>query len=259
MIQDLLNENPQLFTTEGFISLLNDYQIAITRPENIRIHHSLKKTDFLFSLAGYSPKPQNQELLRRVLTDPKGWSFDADPEVQKGCEYYANLGKFFALDDLTGILLYHTFRDRVREWQRQFNISGLVQQTVKIRDRQLTYHCHDCQLTLLPHDEELMIDESWDIAHFFVDVAAIAPKYDVFIEDEEEQLQPYTNADFSSVLSAEIQFNSYDWIPFDDGWRCKLTERQEPDKIELLLRHPDDEYTTYVALHPDKDRFPWMD
>ena len=81
--QLLLQDNPNLFTTEGLSALLEDC-IHLKYPERYKFTYpSLLNKQVYLSLANLGDgSSEDEEILRRILSDPKGWCLDAPQDVQ---------------------------------------------------------------------------------------------------------------------------------------------------------------------------------
>ncbi|WP_193200620.1 hypothetical protein [Nostoc sp. MG11] len=85
VFQLLLQDNPNLFTTEGLSSLLMDC-VRLRYPERYNfIYPSLQNRQVYLALAGLgSGDTEDEEIIHRIMTDPKGWCLDAPDEVHEG-------------------------------------------------------------------------------------------------------------------------------------------------------------------------------
>ncbi|WP_341530065.1 hypothetical protein WKK05_12635 [Nostoc sp. UHCC 0302] len=112
VFQLLLQDNPSLFTTEGLSSLLHDC-ICLRYPERHKFTYpSLLNQQVYLSLANLgNSSSEDEEIIRRILSDPKGWCIDAPADVQQGAKFYDSMGKMFGPRFGTDLFLYHSIRD----------------------------------------------------------------------------------------------------------------------------------------------------
>jgi hypothetical protein len=200
-------------------------------------------------------------MLNRIMADPKGWALDAPQAIQDGAEFYSRLAKMFNTNAMTGIFTYHSIRGNIQAIQRALNISGVVEKNISIRDRLFSYPEHYDQLDLLESDRRRLRNAAPKVVNFFLEVISIKPKFDLFIETDDDELIPVDTFNApNELLAAEIYTDSYEWEKAAEGhWTGRSVKKLHPDKIKLNLQLGDDEWLYYVAEHPDKSRFPWMD
>ncbi|MBD2451840.1 hypothetical protein H6G76_32920 [Nostoc sp. FACHB-152] len=149
-ISKLLQDNPALLTTEGLSALLEDC-ICLKYPSHHKFTYpSLLNRDIYLALAELgNGSTQDEEMIRRIMADPKGWCIDAPADVQQGAKFYERLGKMFDADFSTDLFVYHRVRDNIHQLQHKLGISGVSDRNVSMRDRLFSYPAAEDQLILL--------------------------------------------------------------------------------------------------------------
>jgi hypothetical protein len=266
-LQLLLQDNPNLFTTEGLSSLLHDC-IRLKYPKRHKFTYpSLLNQQVYLSLANLGDgSNEDEEILRRILSDPKGWCMDAPAEVKEGAKFYDNMGKMFGPSFRTDLFLYRTVRDNIQQLQKNLGISGVRVINISVRDRLFSYPTVEDQLITLDEDRVTLQQAVPEIIKYFVSLVQMQPAYRLFLVNREEQKTPVSvtaveNA-ASSVVIAEIYTESYSWeLTSANCWRGKSVERLDPDEIRLTLHldWDENEFIFFEAQHPDLSRFPWLD
>lgn len=265
VFQLILQDNPNLFTTEGLSALLEDC-IRLKYPERHKFTYpSLLDQQVYLSLANLgNGSSEDEEIIRRILSDPKGWCLDAPAEVKEGAKFYDNMGKMFGPHFETDLFLYHTVRDNIQQLQKNLGISGVRVINISVRDRLFSYPTVEDQLITLDEDRLTLQQAVPEIIKYFVSLVQMQPAYKLFLVDREEQktsvsVTAVKNA-ASNVVIAEIYTESYNWeLTGANCWRGKSVERLDPDEIRLTLHLDWDEnkFIFFEAQHPDLSRFPW--
>ncbi|MFW9257681.1 hypothetical protein [Nostoc sp. CALU 546] len=265
VFQLLLEDNPNLFTTEGLSALLEDC-IRLKYPKRHKFTYpSLLNQQVYLSLANLGDgSSEDEEILRRILSDPKGWCLDAPAEVKKGAKFYDNMGKMFGPHFGTDLFLYHTVRDNIQQLQKRLGISGVRTRNISVRDRLFSYPTVEDQLITLDKDRVTLQQAVPEIIKYFASLVQMQPAYNLFLVDEKEQknsasVTAVENAASKTVI-AEVYTESYNWeLTGANCWRGKSIERLDPDKIRLALHldWDENEFIFFEAQHPDLSRFPW--
>jgi hypothetical protein len=264
VLQLLLQDNPNLFTTEGLSALLEDC-IRLKYPERHKFTYpSLLNQQVYLSLANLGDvSNEDEEILRRILSDPKGWCLDAPAEVKEGAKFY-DMGKMFGPRFGTDLFLYHTVRDNIQQLQKSLGISGVRMRNISVRDRLFSYPTVEDQLITLDEDRVTLQQAVPEIINYFISLVQMQPAYRLFLVDEKEQktsvsVTAVENAASKTVI-AEVYTESYNWeLAGANCWRGKSVERLDPDKIRLALHldWDENEFIFVEAQHPDLRRFPW--
>ncbi|MBC6434197.1 hypothetical protein FM036_27685 [Nostoc sp. HG1] len=264
VFQLLLQDNPDLFTTQGLSSLLHDC-IRLKYPERHKFTYpSLLNQQVYLSLANLgNGSSEDEEIVRRILSDPKGWCMDAPAEVKEGAKFY-DMGKMFAPRFGTNLFLYHTVRDNIQQLQKRLGICGVRVRNISVRDRLFSYPTVEDQLVIQESDRLTLQQAAPEIIKYFISLVQIPPEYKLFLVDREEQKIPASvstveNAASSAVI-AKIYTESYNWeLTGANCWRGKSVERLDPDEIRLTLHLDWDEnqFIFFEAQHPNLSRFPW--
>ncbi|AUB43472.1 hypothetical protein COO91_09653 (plasmid) [Nostoc flagelliforme CCNUN1] len=281
VFQLLLQDNPNLFTTEGLSALLEDC-IRLKYPKRHKFTYpSLLNQQVYLSLANLSDSSNEEgEIIRRILSDPKGWCLDAPAEVNVGAKFY-DMGKMFGPGFGTDLFLYHTVRDNIQQLQKSLGISGVRTRNISVRvrpgrcrwrslskrrHRLFSYPALEDQLVMQESDRVTLQQAAPEIIKYFISLVQMPLEYRLFLVDEKEQKIPTSvsaveNA-VSSATIAEISTESFDWeLTGANCWRGKSVERLDPDEI-LLIVHLDwseKEFIFFEAQHPNLSRFPWTD
>lgn len=264
VLQLLLQDNPNLFTTEGLSALLEDC-IRLKYPKRHKFTYpSLLNQQVYLSLANLgNGSSEDKEIIRRILSDPKGWCMDAPAEVKEGAKFY-DMGKMFAPGFGTDLFLYHTVRDNIQQLQKRLGISGVRTRNISVRDRLFSYPTVEDQLITLDEDRVTLQQAVPEIIKYFASLVQMQPAYKLFLVDQEEQKIPTSvttveNAASKTVI-AEIYTESYNWeLTGANCWRGKSIERLDPDEIRLTLHldWDENEFIFFEAQHSDLSRFPW--
>ncbi|AUB42010.1 hypothetical protein COO91_08108 [Nostoc flagelliforme CCNUN1] len=264
-LQLLLQNNPNLFTTEGLSALLEDC-IRLKYPERHKFTYpSLLNQQVYLSLANIgNSSSEDEEIIRRILSDPKGWCIDAPADVQQGAKFYDSMGKMFGPHFGTDLFLYHTVRDNIQQLQKSLGISGVRMSSISVRDRLFSYPTVEDQLITLDEDRATLAQAVPEIIKYFVSLVQMRPAYRLFLVDQEEQktsvsVTAVENAASKAVI-ADISTESYNSsLTGANCWRGKSVERLDPDEIRLTLHldWDENEFIFFEAQHPDLSRFPW--
>ncbi|WP_414573798.1 hypothetical protein [Nostoc sp. CCY 9925] len=265
-LQLLLQDNPNLFTTEGLSALLEDC-IRLKYPERHKFTYpSLLNQQVYLSLANLgNGSSEDEEIVRRILSDPKGWCMDAPAEVKEGAKFY-DMGKMFGPRFGTDLFIYHTVRDNIQELQKRLGISGVRMRNISVRDRLFSFPTVEDQLITLDEDRLTLQQAVPEIIKYFVSLVQMQPAYKLFLVDEKEQkisvsVIAVENAASKTVI-AEVYTESYNWeLTGANCWRGKSVERLDPDEIRLTLHldWDENEFIFFDAHHPDPKRCPWLE
>lgn len=258
----LLKDNPDLFSTEGLSTLLMDCVNRSTKPERVKNHLILDDAVY-DSLSSIFDGIQDKEIMRRIMSDPKGWTLDAPEEVKDGAEYYAKLGKIISAKDLTDMFTYHVIRDNIQSIQKELNISGIIERHLSICDRILSFHISCSQLSLIETDRVILSQEIPKVVDFFLDVTKLDDQYELSIDDEEGNPHPCNDSKVCEIagiaIDASVASESNEWTKVgNEMWNGKHANRLHPDRITLYLGLTDDETEIIEANHIDKTRKPWL-
>ncbi|MBE9036033.1 hypothetical protein [aff. Roholtiella sp. LEGE 12411] len=266
VFQLLLQDNPNLFSTEGLSSLLQDC-LRLRYPKRHKfIYPSLLDRQVYLALAGLgNGDAEDEEIVHRIMADPKGWCLDADDEVHEGAKFYDKMGKMFGSNFGADLFIYHSIRDNIQELQQRLGISGVKTKNISVRDRLFSYPTVDDQLITLESDRIILKQAVPEIIKYFVSLVQMQPAYELSLVSEDEQKIPTSVATVEGyapmTFSADIYAESCSWEKSGDNcWQGKSTFRKDPDKIRLFLHldHNDQEFICFEAVHPDKNRFPWL-
>ncbi|MCC5670928.1 hypothetical protein LC653_46115 [Nostoc sp. CHAB 5784] len=216
VFQLLLQDNPDLFTTQGLSSLLHDC-ICLKYPKRHKFTYpSLLNQQVYLSLANLGDgSNEDEEILRRILSDPKGWCLDAPAEVKEGAKFYDNMGKMFGPSFGTDLFLYRTVRDNIQQLQKNLGISGVRVINISVRDRLFSYPTVEDQLITLDEDRLTLQQAVPEIINYFISLVQMQPAYKLFLVDEKEQknsasVTAVENAASKTVI-AEVYTESYNW------------------------------------------------
>ena len=246
VFQLLLQDNPNLFTTEGLSALLEDC-IRLKYPERHKFTYpSLLNKQVYLSLANLgNGSSEDEEIIRRILSDPKGWCMDASAEVKEGAKFY-DMGKMFGPRFGTDLFVYHTVRDNIQQLQKSLGISGVRMSSISVRVRPWRWRSHrlfsyptvEDQLITLDEDRATLAQAVPEIIKYFVSLVQMRPAYKLFLVDQEEQKIPTSvttveNAASKTVI-AEIYTESYNWeLTGANCWRGKSAERLDPARWNI--------------------------
>lgn len=263
VFQLLLQDNPNLFSTEGLSSLLQDC-LRLKYPKRHKfIYPSLLDRQVYLELAGLgNGDAKHDEIIHRIMTDPKGWCLDAPSSVHEGARFYDSMGKMFGPNFGTELFLYHRIRDNIQDIQKNLDISGVSQRNISIRDRLFSYPIVEDQLLTLESDRIILQKAVPEIIQFFVSLVQIAPAYNLFLVNKDKR---NIHASVTTVESyapkaviADIYAKSCNWEKSEQNcWRRKSTFRKDPDEVHLYLHldHKENEIIYFKAVYPDLSRF----
>jgi hypothetical protein len=263
VFQLLLQDNPNLFSTEGLSSLLQDC-LRLRYPKRHKfIYPSLLDRQVYLELAGLgNGNAKHDEIIHRIMTDPKGWCLDAPSSVHEGARFYENMGKIFGPNFGTELFLYHTIRDNIQDTQKNLAISGVSQRNISIRDRLFSYPKIEDQLLTLDSDRIILQKAVPEIIQFFVSLVQIAPAYNLFLVNKDKrniQASVTTVESYApKAVIADIYAESCNWEKSEQNcWRGKSTFRKDPDEVHLYLHldHKENEIIYFKAVYPDLSRF----
>jgi hypothetical protein len=257
----LLEENPNLFTTEGLERLLMDCVSRTIDTNKIVTHHSLIHECIWTALSAIFEAPGDLDLMRRILVSPA--EFDLKPpEGLVENNFYGRLGKVFGADMMMGKFVYDVIRDNIRVIQKQLNISGITERHISICDRTFSFWTESWQLELLESDRITLLQEVPKVVDFFLDVTRDA-QYELTADDEEENSHPCNESKLRAIaqmaISARVTSESHEWEKVgSDRWKGRSINRLHPDRITLYLGLSGDENEAVDANHIDKTRQPWF-
>lgn len=261
----LLEENPELFTTEGLEALLMDcvWRTSDKYKDRIKFHKSLIHDGIWTALSSIFDSSTDLVLLRRILMTPS--EFDVElPHENKDDNFYSRIGSLLGGDFMTNKFIYDIIRDNIQDIQKQLDISGIKIRYQSIRDCMISYHVDAGELNLLEKDYSVLAQEKQKVVQFFLDVINIDPKYDLFIKDDEEELHPCDSSKLlaiaQSAVSASIYSESHEWrksTSREDCWSGTSIKLAHPDKITLWLGIGEEHLEIFEAIHPDKSRKPF--
>ncbi|MBU7586871.1 MAG: hypothetical protein KAF91_29140 [Nostoc sp. TH1S01] len=275
IFEALLQDNAELFTTQGLSSLLEDcIWLGYPKRRHIFTYPSLLDRSIYLALADLgNSNAEDEEIIRRILADPKGWCLDASETVQEGAQFYDSMGKMFGTNFGTNLFLYHRVRDNIQELQKRLGVSGVSPRNISIRDRLFTYPAPEDQLMLLEcdacgnvKDERATLQNAVpEIVKYFLEIVQMSPIYNLFFVDEDEKKIPTSVAIVEDAaaraVKAEIYSESYNWKPTNTNcWEGKPAPQLHPDEIHLILHLDWDEnkFMFFDAHHPDINRWPWL-
>jgi len=206
---------------------------------------------------------KDDEIIHRIMTDPKGWCLDAPASVHEGARFYDSIGKMFGPNFGTELFLYHRIRDNIQDIQKNLVISGVSQRNISIRDRLFSYPTVEDQLLTLESDRIILQKAVPEIIQFFVSLVQIAPAYNLFLvnKDKRNIYASVTTVESYApkAVIADIYAESCNWEKSEHNcWRGKSTFRKDPDEVHLYLHldHKENEIIYFKAVYPDLSRFP---
>ena len=214
------------------------------------------------------PLSPDELRLAELIARPDEFSLETlEPEILEGALYYSRFDRLFSTGGSGArIMLYHLFRDRVKSYQIENNISGLCQSTAKVGNLSIAYLEEEYQLTLLDSDCIKLNKEVIKLWEFFVSVAA-TDRYELLEEKEDETIVNSTLSIIENYLllvkSASLRAESRLWtVRSQDSWVATTVEKEYPDLIKICLNEdfPTDncDCRYFILRHRDKTRFPWL-
>jgi hypothetical protein len=258
----LLEENPGLFTTDGLERLLIDCVMKTVDPSKIAIHHSLVHECIWVGLSAVFESPGDLDLMRRILVSPSEFDVAPSKELTEN-NFYSRIGSLFGADMMTNKFVYDVIRDNIHAIQNQLNISGIRQHHRSIRDRVFCSYTPSGYLDLLESDRVILHQEIPKVVKFFLKVISIDEQYELFRQDDEEELHYADNSEVWAIariaVDAHIRSESNKWTKTNNGWSGTRVEKIHPDSIVLSLGLSGDESTIFEAIHIDKSRHPWLE
>lgn len=182
------NQTTEIYTTEDLIRVLKDEQAACAKGE-------------------------------RTIPLPD----DADAVVG---ELAGDLGKILGADRMYGMHVYHEFRDRVHEYQRQHSISGLVIDSIPTGGADFRFPIQHSQLTLIPEDYEVLKAAKDRVIAKFLEFAGMGFAYlyhSIAMKNSEDFQVQTTLEDLTQLLSepcwewAELRWSDEE-LALNVGW-----------------------------------------
>ncbi|BAY20227.1 hypothetical protein NIES21_60970 (plasmid) [Anabaenopsis circularis NIES-21] len=251
-ISKLLQDNPDLLTTEGLSALLHDC-ICLKYAQHHRFTYPslLVDNSIYLELAQMgTSKVEDEALIRRVMASSKIWTAD-------GCESQEEAADF--------LVLFRKIRDNIHQLQQDLGISGVSQRHISIRDHLFSYPAPEDQLILLEYDRRVLKNAVPGVIKYFLELVQMSPTYNLFFVDENENKIPTTVAIVEDAaaraVKAEIYSESYNWKPTNTNcWEGKPAPQLHPDEIHLILHLDWDEnkFMFFDAHYPDISRWPWL-
>lgn len=251
VISKLLQDNPDLLTTEGLSALLHDC-ICLKYAQHHRFTYPslLADNSIYLELAQMgSSNVEDEALIRRIQASSKIWTAD-------GCNSQEEAADF--------LVLFRKIRDNIHQLQQDLTISGISQRNIAQRDRLFSYPAAEDQLILLECDRTTLQNAVPEIIKYFLEIVQMSPAYNLFWVDEDENKIPTTVAAVenaaSSAVIADIYSESYYWeLTGANSWHGKHAYKVDPDEIHLCLHldWEEKESIYFDAYHPDSSRWPW--
>ncbi|MBD2471538.1 hypothetical protein H6G90_28510 [Nostoc sp. FACHB-145] len=260
VISKLLQDNPDLLTTEGLSALLHDC-ICLKYAQHHRFTYPslLADNSIYLELAQMgSSNVEDETLIRRILASSKIWTAN-------GCESQEEAADF--------LVLFRKIRDNIHQLQQNLGISGISQRNIAQRDRLFSYPAAEDQLILLEcdacgnvKDERATLQNAVpEIIKYFLQIVQMSPAYKLFLVDEDENKIPTTVAAVENAVTqaviADIYSESYHWeLTGANSWHGKHAYKVDPDEIHLCLHldWDDNEFIYIDADHSDPQRWPWL-
>ena len=213
------------------------------------------------------PLSPDELMLAELIARPDEFSLETlEPEVLEGALYYSKFDRLFGTGGSGArIMIYHAFRDRVKSYQIENNISGLCKNRVEVGNLSVEYLDEEGQLALLESDCLKLTEEVIKIWKFFVSVAA-TDRYELLEELEDESLVKSTLSIIEDYLplvkSANICAESNLWaLEIQDTWRAIPVKREYPDSIKICLNEDfptdDCECRYFILENRGKTMLPW--
>jgi hypothetical protein len=177
VFQLLLQDNPDLFTTEGLSSLLLDcICLKCTQHHKFTYPSLLRNKSVYLELAQWGDSNAlDAEIIRRFKASPK-------ISAANGCETVQESSDF--------LFLFRKIRDNLHELQRSIGISGVSHRNTAIRDRLLSYPAAKEQLILLDSDRLKFQQSVREITKYFISLVQMRTAYNLFSVDENEKEIP---------------------------------------------------------------------
>ncbi|MGI2907644.1 hypothetical protein [Tolypothrix sp. VBCCA 56010] len=202
-------------------------------------------------------------LFNRIVRSPEEFG-DIPKDMQKGANFYSNIGNLLGGEAVSAICQYHTIRDNLNYLQQLHGISSLEKRSKAVKDRLFEYFDYNDQMALLPSDRAVLKAEAPRIAEYF---QTLTSDYEVYRSNDDESLERLPD-DFclmTAVAEADyawIYAQSIDWKPSKDGYSGGHVDRLDPDEITVCLSKWDgDQYDGFLylkAIHFDPSRRPWL-
>ncbi|HEY9799436.1 MAG TPA: hypothetical protein V6D25_03680 [Leptolyngbyaceae cyanobacterium] len=250
----LLQDNPQLFTSEGLSALLVDcLHLKYTQHHNFTYPSLLQDKSIYPDLAQVGNiNSQTEKIIRRVKSSPTNWRLDG----LDGCLTQQEATDF--------LFIYRKICDNIHQLQQEMSISGVSQRHVAIRDRLFSYPVANDQLLLLECDRLTLKNAVSGIVEYFLQLVEMPQAYNLFSVDENERKIPATalavREAAAQAFRAEIYCESHEWVRTGANyWEGQHAYRIDPDEIHLCLHLDWDEnlFIFFDAHHPDPRRWPW--
>ncbi|MBD2255144.1 hypothetical protein [Nostoc parmelioides] len=249
--EKLLQDNPQLLTSEGLSALLGDcIHLKYTQHHRFTYPSLLQDKNVYLGLAQLSnPDPQTEQIIRRFKTNPAAWDTNGCLTEQEAFDF---------------LFLYRRINDNIHQLQKNLGISGVCLRHIAIRDRLFSYPTADDQMLLLESDRTTLQNAVPGIIKYFLELVQMPPAYNLFLVDQDEQKISANPAAVQEAaaraLRAEIYCESHEWIQTGANyWESKHASKVDPDEMHLCLHldWEEDEFIFFDAHHSDPARWPW--
>jgi hypothetical protein len=249
--EKLLQDNPQLFTSQGLSALLVDcIHLKYTQ------HHKFTYPSLLADKSIYpalaqtgNPDPQTEKIIHRFKASPATWETNGCLTEQEAFDF---------------LFLYRRISDNLHQLQKNLGISGVCPRHIAIRDRLFSYPAAEDQLLLLESDRLTLQNAVSGVVEYFLQLVQMPLAYNLFLVDQDEKKIPANPAAVreaaTKAVRAEIYRESHEWTRTGANcWEGKHASKVNPDEIHLCLHldFNEDEFIFFDAHHPDQERWPW--
>jgi hypothetical protein len=176
--------------------------------------------------------------------------FDVTEEGKQSAEFYKNMQKAGVNIDV--VFAYHQFRDQVQDYQKQYNISSIIDSTINLFGEDFIYkRCND-QLFLTNDDKAILKNEVSRIVDYFL---KLVNQYEYVLIETEDDSDWGISISSKKIKSLSIK-SDYAWLSqssfkFETQNTGVIIKKILPDEIYLFLNEGS---VMFTALNPNTNK-----
>ncbi len=119
------------------------------------------------------------------------------------------IDQFIKTDGLQKFTAYQDFKAAIHEYQREYQVSGIVRKTITVKGKTLDYPAVDSQLITLPNDLQILKDAKNSILNFWYEVTT---DMDLYLSvDNSKQYQPIELVDVERIVNRTEWSSLWKW------------------------------------------------
>ena len=119
------------------------------------------------------------------------------------------IDQFIKTDGLQKFTAYQDFKTAIHEYQRKYQVSGIVNKTITVKGKTLDYPAVDSQLITLPNDLKILKDAKSSILNFWHEVTT---GMDLYLSiNNSKQYQPIQLLDVERIANRTEWSSVWKW------------------------------------------------